>query len=135
MKNFCSISDKNYLNKILTLYNSLVESQKESFILHVLCLDDFTYTFFNEKKYAFINTIHVNAIENQDFLLKYFRYNNVPSQEAISNAGVQNKDPRYIQYCWALAPYICWYLIENIKVESILYIDSLIRALELLDTE
>lgn len=124
MKNFCSISDKNYLNKVLTLYKSLINTQNSNFLLHIICLDDYTFSFFNKNKFEKINSIHIKQMENEDFSLKYFKTNNIPSNEAISNANAQKKDPKYIQFCWALAPYTCWYLLENLKIESILYIDS-----------
>lgn len=124
IKNFCSIADKNYLNKLLTLYYSLIETQDQDFILHALCLDDFTFSFFKKKNLKKINFISINDLENSDFALKNFKTSNTPSREAFSNASSQKKDPKYIQFCWALAPYICWHLLENMKLENILYIDS-----------
>jgi hypothetical protein len=124
MRIFCSVSDISYLNKVLTLYFSLEKTQKNEFCLNVLCLDDEIFHFFNESSLKNIKAHHIRDLENSNFLLKYFKDNNVPCSEAISNAGSQNKDPKYVQFCWALAPYFCWHLLENLKYNDVLYIDS-----------
>jgi hypothetical protein len=124
MKNFCSVSDKSYLNKVLTLYFSLEKTQKSDFCLNVLCLDDEIYNFFIESNFKKLKPFHITNLEDSNFLLKYFKNHNTPCSEAIANAGSQNKDPQYVQFCWALAPYFCWHLLENLGYEDVLYIDS-----------
>ena len=43
MNNLVTISDKDYLTKALTLYESLKETQEEEFCLYLVCLDDVAY--------------------------------------------------------------------------------------------
>lgn len=124
MNHLCSISDFNYLPKLLALYNSLVSTQTDPFILHVVCLDKETKDFISNKSKDNFHPIDIVDMELSDFELRYARYHGVPSQEAISNASAQQKDPRYIQYCWILASYTCSYILENYNIPSVLYVDS-----------
>lgn len=124
MNHLCSISDTAYLPKLLTLYNSLADTQDDPFVLHVVCLDKTTEDFITKKNASNLHAINIEEMELEDFQLRYTRYFGVPSQEAISNASAQQKDPRYIQYCWALASYTCSYVLERLNVSSILYVDS-----------
>lgn len=124
MNHLCSVSDYNYLPKLLALYNSLRESQTNPFTLHVVCLDQATKDFIVKKNSQSFLAIDVEDLELSDFQLRYSRYHGTPSEEAISNASAQKKDPMYVQYCWALAAYTCWYMLEYKNVASILYVDS-----------
>lgn len=124
MNHLCSISDSNYMPKLLALYNSLVATQADPFTLHVVCLDKTTKDFITKKNKQNFHAIDIEDMEMADFQLRYTRYYGTPSQEAISNATSQRKDPRYIQYCWALASYTCSYMLERHSVPSILYLDS-----------
>jgi len=123
MRHYCTISDKEYLLCALTLHDSMLENEKEEFRLYFLCLDDYTYSFLQEKKLKNIIPFHIKDIENQDFKLKSSYYN-APSIEASESAKNKQKSAHYIQYCWSLAPYFSWYLLMNKKTDHIVYVDS-----------
>ncbi len=124
MRNLVTISDKAYLEKGLALYDSLLRTQpKESFALHYICLDDKTFRTVSKIEDKEINAIHISDLENDNFELRNIR-NIDPSREALSNGQAQNRDPRYIQFCWALASYSCYYFIHRLGLDNVYYLDS-----------
>jgi len=124
MKNLCAISDKDYIIKLLCLFESLKKTQNNPFSLYVLCLDKTAENIVNGLNDSRLIALSLEEVENADFFLKYCKESMPASQEAISNASNQNKDPRYVQYCWALAPYLCWYCLDILRLEHIMYADS-----------
>lgn len=124
MKNLCAVSDHDYIVKLLTLFGSLKQSQKEPFTLYVLCLDEKAEVAVRNQNDERLKVLSLRDVENEDFFLKYCKETMPASSEAISNAGSQKKDPRYVQYCWALAPYICWYALNSLRLDHIMYVDS-----------
>lgn len=124
MKNLCAISDCDYVVKLLTLFESLKNSQQQPFTLYVLCLDEKTENIIKHQYDERLKSLALKDVENQDFFLKYCKETMPASSEAISNAGSQKKDPRYVQYCWALAPYLCWYSLNSLHLEHIMYVDA-----------
>jgi len=138
MRNLVTISDKAYLEKGLTLYDSLENTQKPgSFVLHYICLDDDTYEKVSSIDKNSIKAIHISELENDNFELRNIR-NISPSREAISNGQAQNRDPRHIQFCWALASYSCYYFINRVGLENIYYLDAdlfFYKDLQLFDDE
>ncbi len=59
--------DKNYLSRGLVLYNSLKEFTSD-FELYILCLDEFTFDYFQKNKSNFpeIKTLQLSDIEQDD---------------------------------------------------------------------
>lgn len=124
MRNLITISDYYYLEKGLTLYESLKSSQsKNSFKLFYICLDEKTFKVINSIKNKNIEAININDLENDNFELKNIR-NLPPSKEAISNGNAQNRDPQYIQFCWALSSYACYYCIHRLNLKNVYYLDA-----------
>jgi len=124
MKNLCAISDCDYVVKLLTLFDSLKNTQQKAFTLYVLCLDEKTEQIVNAQHDERLKALSLLEVENQDFFLKYCKETMPASVEAVSNASSQKKDPKYVQYCWALAPYLCWYAINCLHLDDIMYVDS-----------
>lgn len=104
MKNICTVSDINYLYKGLTLYESILDKNK-NFKLHYLCIDDVTFD--KVKKYESENLIpyHINSLLSED------------------NNLLNLKLSEYKYFCWSLASYFSNYLLSK-DIESITYIDS-----------
>lgn len=123
MNNIVTISDKDYLAKALTLYESLKETQKSDFCLYLVCLDDVALELARSINEPTIQAIPIQEMEEDNFELRALRYA-PPSPEAVSNGESQGKDPRYIQFCWALASYSCWYLLNRRKLDHVFYADS-----------
>jgi hypothetical protein len=124
MRNLVTISDYDYLEKGLTLYDSLMSTQKiDSFVLNYVCLDEKTYKKLFSLKLRNLNPINIKELENDNFELSNIR-NIPPSTEAVSNGQAQGRDPKYIQFCWALASYCCYYFIHRQNLDNIYYLDA-----------
>jgi hypothetical protein len=103
-KHICTVSDKNYLTKGFTLYESLKENS-EDFILHYLCIDESSYNILKNFESSDLVVYHVESLLNDDEKLKKL------------------KDEDYRYFCWSLASYFSHYLLSK-NNESIMYIDS-----------
>jgi len=104
MTNVCTVSDINYLNQGLALYESLLE-HSDDFTLHYLCIDNKT---FEKLKQYECETLKVYDVE-------HFLHINV-----ILN-NLQKTEYRY--FCWSLASYFSNQMLKT-NVDSITYIDS-----------
>jgi len=107
----CTVFDKNYMLKGLSLYESIKDN---NLILNILCIDDFTYEKLSEIKLE--NVILYNLVNLE-----------IENQELMTLKNSNHKTiygDSYSNYCWALTPFFCNYLLKNKKVESLLYIDS-----------
>lgn len=113
IRNFCTLSDRKYLLQGLALYESLLKVIGKGFKLYYLCLDEETYLKLVDMKLSYLIPINLKDLEKEDRELREFKSN--PN----SKWGDQ-----YTQYCWALAPYFCDYLINKKSVTDILYCDS-----------
>ena len=123
MHNLVTVTDIDYLPKALTLYESLCNTQKSEFKLHIVCLDKKTYQIVEKIQSKNIEPIKIEDIEDDNFEIKAIRYAE-PSREAVSNASAQGKDPKYVQFCWAMASYSCWYLVSRRKLDHVFYLDA-----------
>lgn len=104
VQNACTLSDKNYLIQGLTLYNSLIKTQSD-FLLHYLCLDDYSFNKLKEINSEKLIPYHINFFLEKDPLLK------------------ELKETDYWYFCMTLGSYFSNYLIEQ-NLNSITYIDS-----------
>ena len=101
---FCTLFDKNYLIKGLTLYNSLCE-HIDSFHLWVLCLDEETYTILNKLKLQNIKLIKLSNFETQE--LKKIK-----------------KTRSLVEYYFTLGPSFISSILEKREVSLITYLDA-----------
>lgn len=103
-QHFCTIAGNEYLIKIVTFYTSL-KSVSSNFTLYVCCMDDFIYDFFNQMNFENIILLHVKSMETEELL--------------------QAKSTRSIsEYCWTIKSWLIAYLLNNYKVDSMIYCDS-----------
>ena len=122
MKNFCSIADYNFRNKILALNQSLKRFNK-NYILNVLCLDDALRDYLLNLRDDNIRIFEIDNLLNADEKLLNCKNNN-PSKEALINTNGNFDKAKELQFIWALTPYFTWYCLENLQIDDILYIDS-----------
>jgi len=101
MRNFCTLSDKNYLLKGLALYRSLTNVNTD-FILHYLCLDDYSYKFLSKNKYTGIKAYNLKMIK----------------------ATPEENFDTHTDFCYSMTPYFTNWIMENVEPESISYLDS-----------
>lgn len=104
MINLCCVSDKGFLAKGLTLYESLLKNSN-NFILHYLCVDDATFNVINNYSSDNLRAYHINDLLSND--------NNLQQ--------LKDSDNKY--FLWSLASYFSNYLINKIQ-NDITYIDA-----------
>lgn len=122
MRNYYTLGDKRYLPHLCTLLDSMFENFSGDYKVHVLALDDTVESFLKKKKCdARVKVVSLSEI-NEDFEIRAIRYL-PPSREAVSNAGASNKDPGFVQYCWALSSCFGRWLMERLNI-SVTYIDA-----------
>lgn len=123
MTHFCTYGDIKYLNKGLALFKSLKETFKDEFVLHWLCLDNDTYLAITTMLISGepIRPYLLSALESNDPILAASK-NNDPSEYAL----LHGDKAKYVQYCWALAPYWVNYCLKTFveSGEKLIYCDN-----------
>lgn len=125
MKNFCTVSDNNFCDRVWALNHSLKEGSPE-YVLHVLAIDDLAYENFSHSFDQRNENIRVHSLENlkkSDQAL-VSSSENIPSYEAINVCNGDIDKARHMQFIWSLAPYFTWYCMESVECEDIMYIDA-----------
>ncbi len=104
-RNFCTLFDKNYLIKGLTMIKSLTK-YCNNFDIYVLCLDDKTKEIIEKINIKQIKCLSLKDVENKELLLAK---NNRTKTE----------------YCWTLASSLTWYIMqEKSNIDFITYLDA-----------
>lgn len=111
IKTIATLSDKNYLLNGLALYESLCK-YCVSFVLHYLCVDDYTYKFFQKNKIRNINPIHINELQSKEFDCLVQNHESHP----IDSSDGQSP------FHWALAPMFIHHVLQT--AQECLYVDS-----------
>ena len=101
---FCTLFDSYYLDKGLTLYQSLEENAKE-FKLYIFCFDDKSCEILQEMNLDHAVIIHHTRIETEE-LLKL------------------KKERSKAEYCWTCTPVIIEYVLKNCGEKTCTYIDA-----------
>ena len=120
MKNFCTLADNNFYDRVAALNDSLCNFSK-NYKLHLLCLDDEIYEKCKDKD-NFICYKIKDLLENDPSLRK--SKENEPSREAFIVSKGDLEGARKNQFAWLLAPYFSWWCLENLEIDDILYIDA-----------
>jgi len=105
MKYFCTLSDYNYLAKGLALYKSLKKNSSESFLLYYLYLDERTKNALEKLNFPELKIIGLSEIENKEL-------------------KIARTDRSYTEFCYTLASYFLYYLINTLNIDHMTYIDS-----------
>ena len=122
MRNYCALGDTRYLPHLICLIDSVRANFADEYKLHILALDENTQQKLESLRPGSDIVIYPISQVNEDFQIRSVRYMQ-PSREAISNAQASNKDPGFVQFCWALAPCFSSWLMDRIKT-SVTYIDA-----------
>lgn len=110
MKHIVTLSDKNYIIKGLTLFESLEKFSTIPFTLHYLCLDNETFNIINNVNNIKLIPYHINNITDEIL------------QEISKNC--ENKPNDLSDFHFTLSCYFTNYIIEHINCDDIMYIDS-----------
>ena len=104
MKYFCTVSDINYINQGLALYQSLVDNMKEDFLLLYCCIDRETFE-------------HINSFVTHNC--------NIYPVHAESHKELKNVSETSRQgYAWELGSRFSKWCIDKGNYNHIMYIDS-----------
>ena len=115
MLNLLTLSDKNYLINGLCLYDSLSKYIKTDFTLYYLALDDFTVDKITELNLPNVSVFSINHfLKDPDFIA--LRENN--ESRPIDTSDGQSP------FHWMLASFFCYFIMESLDVEDVLYVDS-----------
>lgn len=102
---FCTLFDRNYLYKGLTLYHSLL-SHCPDFILWILCMDELTFQLL--KKMSLEKAVLIPLSDFEDEELKSVK----PTRTVA-------------EYCWTCTPSLALYVLkENPSLNMITYLDA-----------
>ncbi|WP_078555032.1 hypothetical protein [Bacillus alkalicellulosilyticus] len=102
--NFCVISSRGYVVKVLALYQSL-KKHSQHYFLWICCTDDMTYNLLSKINMEFVKLIKVNEIEDKRLL-------------------AVKKERKINEYCWTLkAPFIK-HVLTTYNLKSVIYLDG-----------
>ena len=101
---FCTLFDSNYLDKGITLYQSMKRCLKK-FRLYVFAFDDLCYRVLEQENLENVTVVSLKAFETEE-LLKV------------------KKERTAAEYCWTCSPWIIKYVIENYQERLCTYIDA-----------
>lgn len=108
MRYFCTLFDRNYLVRGLSLIESLNKHEPEGYVLYVVCLDELTRILLEEIRLENVVPIPLHGIEQGDLGLC----------EAKKNRSL-------VEYYWTLTPCIVlWLLKKNREIDLITYVDA-----------
>lgn len=106
MYNFCTLFDRNYFYKGLSMYNSLSENCAEDFTLWILCMDDLTYDLLEKMNLPKIRLVSLKEFESPELL-------KVKVGRSVA------------EYSWTCASNFIWFMLQKQKeVESMIYLDA-----------
>jgi len=106
-----TLSDKHYVLKGLALYNSLVNTTTQDFILHYLAVDDYTYQFLTNLNLPKMKVWNMSSISSD------------PDFTTLKNNTKYIVDG-FCSYCFALASFFTYYISTIIESDYLFYIDS-----------
>lgn len=121
MRNLVTLSDINYINKGLILFDSLLNNTDEDFKLYYLCLDDYTYGILKNIDNNKLIPYHIDNIINDDEFKKL-----INSSKSLDDNTI-NLSSTFSTYHFASASYVTFHLMEKYKLPEIIYIDSDIK--------
>jgi len=101
---FCTIVDKHFLFKGLTLYSSL-RKHCSHFQFHVLCMDEVVHELLSRMGLPGVHLIRLSDIEDEKLL----------------NVKASRTNP---EYCWTCKPFLCEYVLQQKMADSVAYLDG-----------
>ena len=125
MLTFTTVSDKNYLDRGIALYESIIKFV-ENFKLYYLCLDDETLNKWNEIGDNRVIGLHIETEfeNNKDFQTLKANNTSVPIGMPAEYYQVNNLFPGYSDFHFALGSFFTYHIMEKENPNEILYVDS-----------
>lgn len=124
MKNFCTVCDSKFCDRVWALNQSLSRWSND-YTLNILCLDQKAKDLFDLKveKNKNIRTFFIEDLKKEDPILNQSSKNE-PSYEALNVSKGDRDEAVWLQFLWSLSSYFSWYCIENLECEDIMFIDA-----------
>lgn len=120
MNLLCTLSDYSYLSKGLVLYESLVKTSTEKFVLYYLALDRKAYDTLMKLRLPSMKVIFAGNIQQFARTQRTYSAN---GQFAGKQIDQIDEEQSYKEYCWSLACRLVLYLM-NLMDSDVTYIDS-----------
>ena len=112
MRNYCTLSDKNYLINGLALIDSLEKLSSEDFKIYYLCMDDETFTTLSDLENDKVIPVPMSDLESdKDFPTLKKNTNYIPNSHDCT-------------YCFALGSFLTEYVMRHYVLDEVLYTDS-----------
>ena len=128
MKYICTISDNNYLNRGLSLVDSLNKYNHDVFVYY-LCMDEESYINGLSK-----NIKNVKFIFIDDVIQDYARFDDIiPSEEALAMEQQTGISAIRMELNYKMSSYFPEYCLRTFEIDHILYSDSDIYFYDSLD--
>ena len=124
MKNFCTVADSNFCDRVWALNHSLLK-HSSNYTLHVLSLDKKAKEAFSldSWKNSNIKVYYIEDLKNLDSHLKSCS-RNPPSYEALNVGQSDAEKATKLQFLWSLSSYFSWFCLEKLNCEDIMFIDA-----------
>ena len=102
-----TLFNRNYLNRGLTLIESLNRHYQSCFHLYILCLDRETYNYFKSENYKFVQLILIDEVES-----------------FYPELIIAKKNRSLVEYYFTLSPVFPLYILETYKISQITTMDA-----------
>jgi hypothetical protein len=123
MKNFCTVSDKNYLHLGLAMHESLSKTECE-YTLYYFCVDDETYKVISEYDDERIVPISISKLLETNEDLKVLKgVEACYEAKAVSNLEGIHEANQW-QFLYSLSTFSVNYCLKNLNLDHIMYVDA-----------
>jgi len=127
MKNFCTVSDKNYLHLGLSMHESLSKSDTD-YTLYYFCVDEESFEFLSGYDTRIVPISITQLCETNEHLKKLktveasFEAKNVSNTEKANGDDVN--DPNQWQFLYSLSTFSINYCLKDLNLDHIMYVDA-----------
>ena len=127
MKNFCTVSDKNYLHLGLSMHESLSKSDTD-YTLYYFCVDEESFEFLSGYDSRIVPISITQLCESNEHLKKLktveasFEAKNVSNTEKANGDDVN--DPNQWQFLYSLSTFSINYCLKDLNLDHIMYVDA-----------
>ena len=104
------------------MYRS-ISTLESNFHLHALCIDKKSHDLLLSLNLPNVTPYDAHQIEEESEELQAFKNNSEKSRRWAWAGAIPYGDD-YANYCWALTPFFCHYLLKNKNIDSLLYVDA-----------
>lgn len=127
MKNFCTVSDINYLHLALSMHESLTKSDTE-YTLYYFCVDEETFNFLSDYDSRIVPISITQLCETNEHLKKLKKVEASLEATKVSSMERANgddiNDPNQWQFLYSLSTFSINYCLRYLNLDHIMYVDA-----------